>query len=34
MKIVLAGDKDKIEPGLKALGYTIVELDADGEIKK
>lgn len=32
MKIVLAGDKAKIAPGLEKLGYTIVDVDADGEI--
>ncbi len=30
MNIVLAGDKDKIMPGLKKMGYNVVELDADG----
>lgn len=33
MNIVLAGDKDKIAPGLEKLGYNIVELDAEGEKK-
>jgi zinc protease len=33
MTIVLAGDKDKITPGLEKLGYTVVEVDADGELK-
>ena len=32
MKIVLAGDKAKIAPGIEKLGYTIVDVDADGEI--
>ncbi|HNB81429.1 MAG TPA: pitrilysin family protein, partial [Chitinophagaceae bacterium] len=31
MSILLAGDKERITPGLKRLGYTIVELDTDGE---
>ena len=30
MNIVLVGDKKTILPGLKRLGYEIVELDADG----
>ncbi|MBO9565751.1 MAG: insulinase family protein [Niastella sp.] len=30
MNIVLVGDKDLILPGLKRLGYEIVEVDADG----
>jgi zinc protease len=36
MNIVLAGDKELILPGLKRLGYQIVEVDADGNstIKK
>lgn len=33
MNIVLAGDKEKIAPTLEKLGYTIVELDTDGEKK-
>jgi zinc protease len=33
MMIVLAGDKDKIAPGIQKLGYNIVELDSDGEVK-
>ncbi len=33
MNIVLAGDKEKITPGLEKMGYKIVELDADGERK-
>jgi zinc protease len=33
MNIVLAGDKDLIGPKLEKLGYTIVELDADGNKK-
>ena len=32
MKIVLAGDKAKIAPGLERLGYKIIDVDADGEI--
>ncbi|WP_207491680.1 M16 family metallopeptidase [Aridibaculum aurantiacum] len=34
MNIVLVGDKSKIMPGLQRLGYEIVELDADGNVKK
>jgi zinc protease len=30
MVMVVVGDKASILPGLKALGHTIVELDADG----
>ena len=30
MNILLVGDKDLILPGLKRLGYDIIELDADG----
>lgn len=30
MNILLVGDKDKILPGLKRLGYEMVELDKDG----
>lgn len=33
MNIVLAGDKEKIAPSLEKLGYKIIELDADGELK-
>lgn len=33
MKIVLAGDKDKIVPGLEKLGYKIVEITPEGEVK-
>jgi hypothetical protein len=33
MMIVLAGDKDKMAPGIEKLGYKIVELDSDGEVK-
>ena len=32
MRIVLAGDKAKIAPGLEKLGYKIIDVDADGEI--
>jgi zinc protease len=32
MKIVLAGDKAKIAPGLEKLGYTIIDVDANGEV--
>ncbi len=31
MNIVLAGDKARIAPGLKKMGYTLVELDAEGK---
>lgn len=31
MNIVLVGDKDLILPGLKRLGYEIIELDAEGK---
>ncbi len=30
MNILLVGDKDQIVPGIKDLGYDIIELDADG----
>jgi zinc protease len=33
MNIVLAGDKEKIAPGLEKMGYKIIDLDADGERK-
>ena len=33
MHIVLAGDKKVIAPGLEKMGYTLVELDADGNKK-
>ncbi|MBU3676258.1 MAG: insulinase family protein, partial [Chitinophagaceae bacterium] len=33
MQIVLAGDKKVIAPGLEKMGYTLVELDADGNKK-
>jgi zinc protease len=33
MMIVIAGDLEKIKPGIEKLGYTIVELDSDGEKK-
>ena len=33
MHIVLAGDKKVIAPGLEKMGYTLVELDADGNQK-
>ena len=32
MNILLVGDKAKIVPGLKRLGYEITELDADGKM--
>ncbi|MDP4265366.1 MAG: hypothetical protein Q8941_22760, partial [Bacteroidota bacterium] len=31
LNMLLVGDKDKILPGLKRLGYTIVELDTEGK---
>ncbi len=34
MNILLVGDKDKVLPGLKKFDYEIVELDADGRVKK
>jgi zinc protease len=34
MNILLVGDKAKILPGLKKFGYEIIELDADGNLKK
>ncbi|MFN5133998.1 MAG: M16 family metallopeptidase, partial [Chitinophagaceae bacterium] len=34
MNILLVGDKAKILPGLQKMGYEIVELDADGNVKK
>jgi zinc protease len=34
MNILLVGDKDKVMPGLKKFDYEIVELDADGKVKK
>jgi zinc protease len=33
MNIVLAGDKELIAPKLEKMGYTIIELDADGNKK-
>ncbi len=33
MAILVVGDKEKIMPGLQKSGYTIIELDADGNIK-
>jgi zinc protease len=34
MNILLVGDKDKVMSGLKKFDYEIVELDADGKVKK
>jgi len=34
MNILLVGDKAKILPGLQKLGYEIIELDVDGNLKK
>ncbi len=34
INIVLAGDKQKILPGLQKMGYEIVEMDADGNVVK
>jgi zinc protease len=33
MNILLVGDKKKILPGLQTMGYEVVELDADGNLK-
>lgn len=33
MTILIVGDKEKITPGLQQLGYKVVELDADGNVK-
>jgi zinc protease len=33
MAILVVGDKEKIMPGLQKLGYQIVELDADANVK-
>ena len=34
MNILLVGDKKKILPGLQAMGYEIIELDADASLVK
>ena len=34
LNMLLVGDKDKILPGLKKMGYKIVELDAEGNPKE
>jgi zinc protease len=34
MNILLVGDKAKILPGLQKMGYEIVELDVDGNVKQ
>lgn len=34
MNILLVGDKDQIMPGIKDLGYEIIELDANGNVVK
>jgi zinc protease len=34
MNILLVGDKAKILPGIQKLGYEVVELDVDGNVKK
>jgi zinc protease len=34
MNILLVGDKAAIKPGLEKLGYEVVELDAEGNVKK
>jgi zinc protease len=31
MNILVVGDKATIEPGLKKIGYEVVELDANGK---
>jgi len=33
MAILVVGDKEKVAPGLQKLGYQIIELDADGNVK-
>ncbi len=33
MAILVVGDKEKVEPGLKRSGFTIIELDTQGKIK-
>ncbi len=33
MSILVVGDKEKVMPGLQKLGYTVIELDADGNLK-
>lgn len=33
LNILLVGDKDKILPGLQRLGYEIIELDVNGNVK-
>ena len=32
MAIVIVGDRKVVEPGLKELGWTMVYLDADGNV--
>jgi zinc protease len=34
MNIVLAGDMEKLKPGLEAMKYRVVEIDADGKVKQ
>ena len=34
MNILLGGDKKKIQPGFQAMGYEIIELDADASLVK
>lgn len=34
MTIVVVGDKDKVLPGLRALGYSVIELDVNGRVKE
>jgi zinc protease len=33
MMVVIAGDLEKIKPGIEKLGFKVIELDSDGEIK-
>jgi len=33
MSILVVGDKEKVMPGLQKEGYTVIELDADGNLK-
>jgi zinc protease len=33
MVITIVGDKEKILPGLQKLGYEVVDVDSDGNIK-
>ena len=33
MVITIVGDKEKILPGLQKLGYEVVDVDSDGNLK-